>query len=122
MQDIYTYIPETNSLPKEYSVVSIQLLLFMVHVSLVSVLNLLYFYISNFRSKCEVPHVAVFYSNLTSCFPGMFFTYLLNEFEICPVAPIITGITYVFIIIIIIGISIPYGYLLSQAFSSWYFS
>jgi len=127
VQDIYTYIHDTNSLPKEYNVASIQILLFMVHISLVSVLNLLYFYISNFRSNCAVPHMTFFCSTLTSCFPGMFFTYFLEEFEIFPVAPIITCITYVIIIIIIIiiiniRIIITYGYLLSQEFSSWYFS
>jgi len=38
MQDIYTYIPETNYVPTEYSVAAILLLLFMVLISLVSVL------------------------------------------------------------------------------------
>ena len=46
MQGIYTYIPETNHVPKEYSVVAILLLLFIVLISLVSVLNLLYFSIN----------------------------------------------------------------------------
>ena len=35
MQGIYTYIPETNYVPKEYSVATILLLLFMVLISLV---------------------------------------------------------------------------------------
>jgi len=70
-QDIYTYIPETNYVLREYSVAAILLLLFMVLISLVSVLNLLYFYISTFRNMCAVPNVAVFWSSLTSCFPGM---------------------------------------------------
>ena len=52
MQGIYTYIPETNYVPREYSVAAILLLLFMVLISLVSVLNILYFYISTFRSMC----------------------------------------------------------------------
>ena len=52
MQGIYTYIPDTNYVPREYSVAAILLLLFMVLISLVSVLNLLYFYISTFRSMC----------------------------------------------------------------------
>ena len=77
MQGIYTYIPETNYVPREYSVAAIVLLLFMVLISLVSVLNLLYFYISTFRSMCTVPSMAVFWSSLTSCFPGMLLTYLL---------------------------------------------
>ena len=41
MQGIYTYIPETNCVPREYNVAAILLLLFMVLISLVSVLNLL---------------------------------------------------------------------------------
>ena len=40
MQGIYTYIPETNYVPREYSVAAILLLLFMMLISLVSVLNL----------------------------------------------------------------------------------
>ena len=95
MQGIYTYIPKTVSLG-EYSIAAILLLLFTVLISLLSVLNLLYFYISTFRSMCAVPNMAVFCSSLTSWFPGMFLTYFLNDFEIVPVAPIITGITFVF--------------------------
>ena len=95
MQGIYT---KTNYVPREYSVAAILLLLFMVLISLVSVLNLLYFYISTFQSTClcAVPNMAVFCSSLTSCFPGMLITYFLNDFEIVPVAPIITGTTFVF--------------------------
>jgi hypothetical protein len=62
IQDIYTYIPETNYVLREYSVAAILLLLFMVLISLVSVSNRLYYYISTFRSMCAVPHMAVFCS------------------------------------------------------------
>ena len=89
MQDIYTYIPETNYVPREYSVAAVLLLVFMVFISLVSLLNILYFYISTFRSVCAVPNMAVFCSSLTSCFPGMLLTYFLNDFEIVPVAPLL---------------------------------
>ena len=78
----------------------------MLLISFVSVLNLLYFYISTFRSKCAVANTAVFCSSLTSCFPGMLLTYFLNDFEIVPVAPVITGIIFVPVIIIIIIIII----------------
>ena len=71
-QDIYTYIPETNYVRREFSVAAILLLLFLVLVSLVVVLNLLYFYISTFRSMSAVPNMAVFCSSLTSYFPGMY--------------------------------------------------
>ena len=105
MRGIYTYISETNYVPREYSVAVILLLLFMVRISLVSVLNLLYFYITilnaelnaicyllallrahhifhvsglrvnTFRSMCAVPNMAVFCNSLTSRFPGMFYYY-----------------------------------------------
>ena len=98
MQGICTYISETNYVPRQYSVAAIFLLLCMVLISLVSVLNLSYFYISTSRSMCAVPNMAVFCSSLTSCFPGMLLTYFLNVFDIVPVAPIITGITFCFYI------------------------
>ena len=82
MQGRYSCIPETNYVPREYSVAAVLLLLFMVLISLVSVLNLLYFYISTFRSVCTVPNMAVFCSSVTSCFPGMLLTCFVNDFEI----------------------------------------
>ena len=94
MQCIYTYIPETNYVPREYGVAAILLFLFMVLISLVPVLNLLYFYISTFRRMCAVPNMAVFCSSLTSWLSGMLLTYFLNVFEIVPVAPIITVFTF----------------------------
>ena len=96
MQGIYTYIPETNYVPREYSVAANLLLLFMVLISLVSVLNPLCFFISTFRSMCAVSNMTVFCSSLTSCFPVMLLTCFLNDFETVPVAAIATGITFVF--------------------------
>jgi hypothetical protein len=82
MLGIYTYIPETNHVPKEYSVAAILSLLFMVPISLAPALALMYFYIRTFRIMCAVPNMAVFCSSLTSWFPGMVLTYYLNDFEI----------------------------------------
>jgi hypothetical protein len=48
MQGIYTHIPETNHVPRGYMVAAILSLLFMVPLSLVPVLALLYFYVSTF--------------------------------------------------------------------------
>ena len=98
MQGIYTCIPETNYVPREYSVADILLFLFMVHTSLAPVLNLLHFYISTFHSVCAVPNMAVFCSSLTSWIPGTLLKYFLNGFEMVSVASIITGITFVFYI------------------------
>jgi hypothetical protein len=66
MQGIYTYIPETNHVPKEYNVAAILSLLFMAPISLAAALALIYFYICTFRSVCAVPNMAVFCSSLTS--------------------------------------------------------
>ena len=79
MQGIYTYIPETNHVPRECSVSAILSLLFMVPISLVPPLALLYFYVSTFRSMCAVPSMAVFCSSFTSWFPGMLLMYFLND-------------------------------------------
>jgi hypothetical protein len=67
----------------------------MAHVMLFPMLNLLYFYISTFRSVYALPSVDVFCSSLISCFPGMLLRYFLNYFEMVLVAHIITGITLV---------------------------
>ena len=93
MQGIHTHIPETNHVPRGYIVAAILSLLFMVPLSLVPALALLFFYASTFRSMCAVPNMAVFCSSLTSWFPGMLLTYFLNDLEMVPVAPLVTGIT-----------------------------
>jgi len=57
MQCIYNYIPETNRVSRIYSFAAILYLQFMVHVMLFPMLNVLYFYISTFRSMCAVPRM-----------------------------------------------------------------
>jgi len=96
MQGSHTHIPGTNHVPRGYIVAAILSLLYMVPLCLVLALALLFFYVSTFRSMCAVPNMAVFCSSLTSWFPGMSLTYFLNDLEMVPVAPIITGITIVF--------------------------
>ena len=58
--------------------------------------NVLYFSISTFRSVCAVPNMAVFCTSLISYFPVMLLRYFLDDSEMVPVAPIVTGITLVF--------------------------
>ena len=59
MQGIHTHIPETNHVPRGYIVAAILSLLFMVPVSLVLALALLFFYVSTFRSMCAVPNIII---------------------------------------------------------------
>jgi len=68
----------------------------MVRISLFPALTPLYLYVSTFRRMCAMPNMAFFCSSLTSWFPGVLLTYFLNYFEMVPVAPIITGITFGF--------------------------
>jgi hypothetical protein len=89
MHGIHTLIPQTNPVPREYTVASSLSLLFMVPL-------FYFFYVSTSRSLCAVPNRAVFCSSLTSRFPGMSLTYFLHYLEMVPVAPIITGFTLVF--------------------------
>jgi hypothetical protein len=96
MQGIHTHIPEKNHVPGEYIVAAILSLLFMVPLSVVPALALLFLYVSTFRSMCAVPNMAAFCSSLMSWLPGMLFTYFLNYFEMVAAAPIIADITLAF--------------------------
>ena len=69
----------------------------MVRISLVPTLVLMVFHVSTFRRMCEVPNMAVFCSSRTSWLPDMLPTYFLNDSEMVPVAPIITGIIIIII-------------------------
>jgi hypothetical protein len=77
MQGIYTYIPETNYVPREYNVAAILLLLFMVLISLVPVLNPLYSYIAihitpyHFSYFLFCPSPSMFYICMFHCILGL---------------------------------------------------
>ena len=73
MQRIYTHIPETNHVPREYSVSAILSLLFMVSISLVPSLVLLYFYVSTFRRIVQCPIW------LFSVVPSLHVAYVFSE-------------------------------------------
>jgi hypothetical protein len=53
-------------------------------------------YSSTFRSMFAVARMAFFSTVLMLCSPGLFLRYFLNDFQMGPVAPIITGITWLF--------------------------
>jgi len=74
----------------------------MVLTSLVSVLNLLYFYISTFRSMCSVPNMAVFCSSLTSWIPGMLLTYFLNDFELLLLLVVVIVLVVVVVVVVVV--------------------
>ena len=97
MYCIYTYIPETNPVPRGYTVSANLSIHSLVLISFVPALVLLlFFYVSTFRRMFAVPKIAVFCRSQTSWCPGMLLTYFLNDFEILLFAPFITAITVVF--------------------------
>jgi hypothetical protein len=55
---------------------------------------------------CAVPNMAVFCSSLTSWLPGMLLTYFLNDFEMVPVTPVITGINLVVVVAVVVVVVI----------------
>ena len=74
----------------------------MAHIMLFPTIHALYFHISTFRSTCIVPSVSVFFSSLILCFPGMLLRYCLFDLEMVTVAPIVTGIAFVFILLLLL--------------------
>ena len=60
MKGIRSHIPETNNISRVYNVAVVLWLQCMVHVMLFLLLNVLYFYISTFRSMYAVPSFACF--------------------------------------------------------------
>ena len=89
-------IPETNHVPRGYTVAAY---LSIHSLVLICFFPAQFFYVSNFRGMCAVPKIAAFCSSRTSWRPGMLLTYFLNYFKIVPVAPIITGIIIIIIIL-----------------------
>jgi len=84
-------------------------------------LNLLYFYISTFRSICAVPNMAVFCSSLTSCFPGTLLTYFLTDFEIVPVALLllVSPLFLIPLLLLLLLWAVPTTKLELNYFSEW---
>jgi hypothetical protein len=67
MYGIYNYITETDHVSRIYNIAAILYLQFMVEITLFSILNALYFYISTFRGIFVVPNVAVVCSSFIQC-------------------------------------------------------
>jgi len=93
MQGTYHYIPERNHVSRVCSVAAVLYLQFALHVTLLPMFNVLYFYISTSCSMCAVTNMAVFCSSLILCFAGVLLRYCLNYFEMASVASLITGLS-----------------------------
>ena len=90
MLTIYT----RNHVSMVYHFAAIHYSQFMVRVILFRILNVLCFYIITGQYVCSAQYGCFFYSSVISCFPCLL-KYCLNDMEMVPVAPIITGGTFV---------------------------
>ena len=96
MQGIYNYVPETNHVPRVYSVAAFLYLRCALHVMLRRPWNMLCTFtsaLSVVRVQCLI-WLFFFCVSLISCFLSALFRYCLGDFEMFPVAHIMTGITF----------------------------
>ena len=85
MQGSHTHIPETNHVPKGYTVAAILSLLFMVPLCLVPALALLFFYVSTFRNMCAVPIIIIIIIIIIRILPVLFTLTSARECNNCVV-------------------------------------
>ena len=93
MQGIYSYVPETNRVPTVYSVAAVLYLQSALHVMFHHPLNM---FCTFTLALPAVPNMAILCISLISCSSGILLRCCLSDFEMVPVAPDITGITFAF--------------------------
>jgi hypothetical protein len=79
-----------------YCSAAVTLLKFMVTCNVISHVECFVLYVITFCNICSIPNIAVFCSSLISYSTSMLFRYCVNDFKMVPIAPVITGITFVF--------------------------
>ena len=89
-------VPETNPDSRAYSVAAVLYWRFVLHVMLFRLCNKFCTFLLALSAVCvQCPIWLFFFISLISCFPGMLLGYCLSDFKMVPVAPVITGITFV---------------------------
>jgi hypothetical protein len=97
MHGIYSYIPETNHVSTVYSVAAVLYLQSVLHVMLFSLRNMFCSLHQHFPQYiCAVHSVVAFCTSLISCIPGTLLRYCLSNFEMAPIAAVVTGVTLAF--------------------------
>ena len=96
MHGIYNYVTETNHVSRVYIVTAVLYLQFILHtiLSRCEICSVLLH--QHFPQYMRSANMAVFCSSLILCFPSMLLRHCLSDFEMVPVAPIITANTFVF--------------------------
>ena len=74
VSEFLTEVPETNHVSRECSSAAVLCLRSMVHVMLLTVLNVLYFYITTFQSLCAILNIAKFLDFVLSLYVAHVFS------------------------------------------------
>ena len=107
MQAIYNYIPVINYVYRVYDVAAVLYLQFVIQVMLFHTWNMFSIFtlvLSKVRVQCQVR--LFFCSSLISCFPSMLLRYCLNDFDMVPIAPIITGVLLLLLLLLLLIFSL----------------
>jgi len=97
MRHIYHHIPETNHVSRVYSVAAVLCLQFVLHVMLFRKWNMSRSLTLALSALCVQCPIWLFFAVPEfRAFPVTLLRYCLSDFEMLPVAPIITGITFAF--------------------------
>jgi hypothetical protein len=96
MHGIYNYVPETNRISRVCSVAAVLYLQFALHVMIFRPWNVFCTFTSALPVVSVQCTIRLFLYFLISCSPVMLHRYCMSDFEMIPVATIITGITFVF--------------------------
>ena len=97
IQGIYNHIPETNHVSRVYILADTLFLQSVLHIMLFRTWNMFCTLTSALYEVCvQCPIWLFFCRSLISCFPCMLLRYCLIDFEMVPVALIVTGITFAF--------------------------
>ena len=96
MQDIYSYIPETNHFLGFIIIImslvtGLFFLVLLLNQRWSPPLTFQASHCSTFRITCDVPSIAVFCTESIESFPGMAYKFLFKSFVTIPVAQITTG-------------------------------
>jgi len=112
MQDIYSYIPETNHFLRFRPIIIIILspvtsrffLALLLNQQSYPPLTLQVSTCSTFHVMCDVPTTAVFCIESSECFPGMVYKFLIKSFVTIPVAQITIGISIHFMFTFVVSL------------------
>jgi len=100
MLDIYNYVPEINYVSMVYSAAAVLCLQFVLHAMIFRMFSMFCTFalvLSRMHVQCRM---RLLFAVPFSCFPCMLLTYCPNDFEMVPLAPIITGLLLLLLLLL----------------------